>query len=147
MSQVSEKKVIRIRCSAPKNPFYVRWLCPQGGWLYWCFERKQTYTCEVAEARVFQRYYSRIDVADSPVEVASKSSFQKVVLGADVIDHNDLALLNTMAAAIKVQHWLGDTKWITVIVQPGSFPLKETDLHAGSIELAAVFPQIAVQTQ
>ena len=124
------------------NTFYVRWLNTLGGWDYWLFEGKIYEALKVENGNNYESYFDEISSISDFENVTFKNVSPAVQVGSSTVTKNEAEGLKILATSPKV-YWYNEeiSKWIGVIVQPGTFNIRSTKDDYFSIELTFVKPK------
>jgi len=124
------------------NTFYVRWLNTLGGWDYWLFENKIYEALKVDNGNNYESYFDEISSISDFENVTFKNVSPAVQVGSSTVTKNEAEGLKILATSPKV-YWYNEeiSKWIGVIVQPGTFNIRSTKDDYFSIELTFVKPK------
>jgi hypothetical protein len=124
------------------NTFYVRWLNSLGGWDYWLFEHKIYEALKVDNGNNYQSYFDNISDISDFENVTFKNVSPAVQVGSDTLTSNEAEGLKVLTTSPKV-YWYNEefSKWIGVIVQPGTFNIRSTKDNYFNVELTFVKPQ------
>ncbi len=136
--QATEKKRIRIKNQCYDNPVYIAWKGMEGGWNYWLFYKKQIKTLQTKVESEVERNITDLATTSTINDYIQKSGEDKILVGADGLDSNDMAGLRKMMLSPKVQMWLsGATNpvWTTVRVLPGTFQIDDNSVNKNDIQL------------
>jgi hypothetical protein len=124
------------------NTFYVRWLNTLGGWDYWLFEHKIYEGFKVENGNNYESYFDNISGISDFENVTFKNVSPAVQVGSNTLTRNEAEGLKILATSPKV-YWYNEeiSKWIGVIVEPGTFQLRSTNEEYFNIELTIVKPK------
>lgn len=140
MGRLTEKKRILIDHDCKPNPVYLVWI-GLGCWNNWLFSGTQTIGDDVESTGTFAPYVEDIETATQRQEQLSKSSIQKVVLGAEGLTLQQVNGIRTLLRSVKVYEMFTDGSKIGVLVEDGSFQVIETRESKHSIELTISYPE------
>jgi len=147
--RLTEKKRIRINRKCPEQPIYLAWFNLLGGIDYWLFSVTQTETVKVSGRVLFEKDIRDLENADSVMEFLSKEANRAFAIGDENLDDNDIEGLVGLLISPKVQILVGRDpfKWQTVLVDTGTFTIKETKERRFRVELSINKPELIIQTQ
>jgi hypothetical protein len=132
------KRVMEQSC----NTFYVRWLNTLGGWDYWLFENKIYEALKVENGNNYESYFDNISGISDFENVTFKNVSPAVQVGSNTLTRNEAEGLKILATSPKV-YWYNEdiSKWIGVIVEPGTFNIRSTKEDYFNVELTFVKPK------
>jgi hypothetical protein len=124
------------------NTFYVRWLNTLGGWDYWLFEHKIYEALKVENGNNYESYFDSISGISDFENVTFKNVSPAVQVGSNTLTKNEAEGLKILATSPKV-YWYNEeiSKWIGVIVEPGTFNIRSTKEEYFNVELTIVKPK------
>ena len=124
------------------NTFYVRWLNTLGGWDYWLFEGKIYEGVKVENGNNYESYFDAISSISDFENVTFKNVTPAVLFGSNAIKKNDAEGLKVLPTSPKV-YWYNEefSKWIGVIVEPGTFNIRSTKDDYFNVELTFIKPK------
>ena len=154
MTILTEIKRIRYNDSCQENPVYLSWRNLNGGMNYYLFTRRQVKNIITGNENTIDKYITDFENEESTSEVLSLNADDKWILGVENVDLNDAMLIATLLYSPRVQ-WLSnpDTwesegcKWITVLVDRGTFPVIDTGEIMQSITFLIKFQSKVIQEQ
>lgn len=132
------KRVIEQSC----NTFYVRWINTLGGWDYWLFEHKIYEALKVDNGNNYESYFDTISGISDFENVTFKNVSPAVQVGSNTLTKNEAEGLKILPTSPKV-YWYNEeiSKWIGVIVEPGTFQIRSTKEDYFNVELTFVKPK------
>ena len=124
------------------NTFYVRWMNTLGGWDYWLFEHKIYEALKVENGNNYVSYFDNISGISDFENVTFKNVSPAVQVGSDTLTSNEAEGLKILTTSPKV-YWYNEefSKWIGVIVEPGTFNIRSTKDNYFNVELTFVKPK------
>jgi hypothetical protein len=124
------------------NTFYVRWLNTLGGWDYWLFEGKVYEALNVENGNNYESYFDNISGISDFENVTFKNVSPAVQVGSSTLTRNEAEGLKILTTSPKI-YWYNEefSKWIGVIVQPGTFNIRSTKEDYFNVELTFVKPK------
>jgi hypothetical protein len=124
------------------NTFYVRWLNTLGGWDYWLFEGKIYEGFKVENGNNYESYFDNISGISDFENVTFKNVTPAVQVGSNTLTKNEAEGLKILPTSPKI-YWYNEelSKWIGVIVEPGSFNVRSTKDDYFNVELTFVKPR------
>ncbi len=124
------------------NTFYVRWLNTLGGWDYWLFEHKIYEALKVENGNNYESYFDTISGISDFENVTFKNVSPAVQVGSDTLTKNEAEGLKILTTSPKV-YWYNEefSKWIGVIVEPGTFNIRSSKDDYFNVELTFVKPK------
>ena len=122
--------------------FYVRWLNTLGGWDYWLFEHKIYEALKVENGNNYVNYFDSISDISDFENVTFKNVSPAVQVGSDTLTKNEAEGLKVLPTSPKI-YWYNEelSKWIGVIVEPGTFNIRSTKENYFNVELTFVKPK------
>ena len=154
MTRVTEKKKVRINRDCVDNPVYLRWFGLSGGKNHWLFGVRQVHTDRVTAGDVIKRFIEDLENAETQEDFLTKHSAESIRCGASNLDGNDIEGLRALKTSPKVQlltnplTWSTEgAKWLTVLVQPGRFTIKDTRFDKSDVEITFNMPSLNIQVQ
>jgi len=147
--RITEKKTDRINRKCPENPVYLKWWNLRGGIDYWLFSITQTESLKVGGDQIFEKDIIDLENADGVKEFLTKDARESLRIGDDNLDENDIDGIKGLLFAPKVQVLVSQNPlvWQTVLVNTGTFKIKETGESRFRIELTIEKPDLIIQTQ
>ena len=124
------------------NTFYVRWLNTLGGWDYWLFEGKIYEGFKVENGNNYESYFDSISAISDFENVTLKNVSPAVQVGSNTLTKNEAEGLKVLPTSPKI-YWYNEelSKWIGVIVEPGTFNIRSTKEDYFNVELTFVKPK------
>lgn len=124
------------------NTFYVRWLNTLGGWDYWLFEHKIYEALKVENGNNYENYFDTISGISDFENVTFKNVSPAVQVGSDTLTKNEAEGLKILTTSPKV-YWYNEefSKWIGVIVEPGTFNIRSSKDDYFNVELTFLKPK------
>lgn len=124
------------------NTFYVRWLNTLGGWDYWLFENKIYEALNVENGNNYESYFDSISAISDFENVTFKNVSPAVQVGSSTLTKNEAEGLKILTTSPKI-YWYNEefSKWIGVIVEPGTFNIRSTKENYFNVELTFVKPK------
>ena len=124
------------------NTFYVRWLNTLGGWDYWLFEHKIYEALNVENGNNYESYFDSISEISDFENVTFKNVSPAVQVGSDTLTKNEAEGLKVLTTSPKI-YWYNEefSKWIGVIIQPGTFNIRSSKDNYFNVELTFVKPK------
>lgn len=124
------------------NTFYVRWLNTLGGWDYWLFEHKIYEAFKVENGNNYESYFDTISGISDFENVTLKNVSPAVQVGSDTLTKNEAEGLKILTTSPKI-YWYNEdiSKWIGVIVEPGTFNIRSSKDNYFNVELTFVKPK------
>jgi hypothetical protein len=124
------------------NTFYVRWLNTLGGWDYWLFEHKIYEAFNVENGNNYESYFDSISDITDFENVTLKNVSPAVQVGSSTLTKNEAEGLKVLPTSPKI-YWYNEelSKWIGVIVEPGTFNIRSTKDDYFNVELSFVKPK------
>jgi hypothetical protein len=124
------------------NTFYVRWLNTLGGWDYWLFENKIYEALNVENGNNYESYFDEISSISDFENVTFKNVSPAVQVGSNTITRNEAEGLKVLTTSPKI-YWYNEdlSKWVGVIVEPGTFNIRSTKEDYFSVELTFIKPK------
>ena len=142
---------LTINIERPCNdPFiYLRWVNHVGGFDYFRFGHNQFIVNDTKNEVSVTRLIENWGTDETALDVIRKYSGNKITIGADALDENQIQGLEWLKKSIKVQMLSNadPVRWKTVILNTGSFDLKQTKGNKGSIKLTISLPEDNIQAQ
>lgn len=130
---------VKLDNKCKENPVYIAWKGRKGGMNYWLFNKTQTIGSAVGEVQKYEPYFVGLNT-DTKQSILTKSDKPTMVVGAQMLDLNDIKGLMGLTISNFVQLWIKfDGKsghiWQTINVKEGSFKYYETGNGQHEIEL------------
>jgi len=124
------------------NTFYVRWLNTLGGWDYWLFEHKIYEAFKVENGNNYESYFDTISGISDFENVTLKNVSPAVQVGSDTLTKNEAEGLKILTTSPKI-YWYNEdiSKWIGVIIEPGTFNIRSSKDNYFNVELTFVKPK------
>jgi hypothetical protein len=124
------------------NTFYVRWLNTLGGWDYWLFQGKIYEALNVENGNNYINYFDEISTISDFENVTLKNVSPAIQVGSNTLTRNEAEGLKVLPTSPKV-YWYNEelSKWIGVIVEPGTFNIRSTKEDYFNVELTFVKPK------
>jgi len=124
------------------NTFYVKWLNTLGGWDFWLFEGKIYEALNVENGNNYESYFDNISGTSDFENVTFKNVSPAVQVGSNTLTKNEAEGLKILATSPKI-YWYNEeiSKWIGVIVEPGTFNIRSTKDDYFNVELTFVKPK------
>lgn len=124
------------------NTFYVRWINTLGGWDYWLFENKIYEALNVENGNNYESYFDSISAISDFENVTFKNVSPAVQVGSSTLTKNEAEGLKILTTSPKI-YWYNEefSKWIGVIVEPGTFNIRSTKENYFNVELTFVKPK------
>lgn len=124
------------------NTFYVRWINTLGGWDYWLFEHKIYEALKVDNGNNYESYFDTISGISDFENVTFKNVSPAVNVGSNTLTKNDAEGLKILTTSPKI-YWYNEeiSKWIGVIVEPGTFQIRSSKDDYFNVELTFVKPK------
>ena len=124
------------------NTFYVRWLNTLGGWDYWLFEHKIYEALKVENGNNYESYFDSISEISDFENVTFKNVSPAVQVGSDTLTKNEAEGLKVLTTSPKI-YWYNEeiSKWIGIIIQPGTFNIRSSKDNYFNVELTFVKPK------
>jgi hypothetical protein len=157
MSEVKELKITKCEC---KNPIYLKWIGPLGGWNYWLFERTQFVIDNAASTGEFGIYSDDISTQQSDSDYLGKEAYEAWTVGTEAVNDDEWKGLETLfnsptvMVLVNPDTWKIDARdpsvevppqWLVVKVEPGKTPVKQTKHHKHFFECVLRFPKFNIQ--
>ena len=122
--------------------FYVRWLNTLGGWDYWLFEHKIYDALNVENGDNYESYFDSISAISDYENVTFKNVTPAVQVGSDTLTKDEAEGLKVLPTSPKI-YWYNEniSKWIGVIVEPGTFNIRSTKENYYNVELTFIKPK------
>jgi hypothetical protein len=135
---INVKRAVEQSC----NTFYVRWLNTLGGWDYWLFEHKIYEALNVENGANYESYFDEIYSISDYENVSAKNVSPAVQVGSDTLTKNEAEGLKILPTSPKV-YWYNEelSKWIGVIVEPGTFNIRSSKDNYFNVELTILKPK------
>ena len=135
---INVKRAMEQSC----NTFYVRWLNTLGGWDYWLFENKIYEALNVENGNNYESYFDSISEISDFENVTFKNVSPAVQVGSNTLTKNEAEGLKILTTSPKI-YWYNEeiSKWIGVIIQPGTFNIRSTKENYFNVELTFVKPK------
>lgn len=129
-----------VKKTVTKNPYYVRWLNPWGGFEYWCFDKRQTFSYTASDHKLLGRDITDFENARATHELYGGKGAKAVRLGATNLNEVEFLVLATLPFSPRVEVWEGGI-WIGLQPEPAT---SETvsDKPAGEVEFTLIYPEI-----
>jgi hypothetical protein len=148
-SRVSEQKMFKIKPVDQQacNSVFLRWLAPDGSYAQYLFEGNYRETQQVESNGTYQKAFNRIDTLKGNSRYLKKTGFSKFQIGMTGLDQNDAdgirTLLNSpMVYRITPNVSTGFFDVVEVLVEPGTFAIKQAKSDLFDVEFSIVFPEI-----
>jgi hypothetical protein len=125
--------------TAGRNPFYIRWRNPLGGFDYWLFEKRQEITATSSDTQTVERDLTLFSSARSTHKVYRRRGSLSYLVGATNLSAVEWEALNSIQLSSRIEYWDG-TNWIEIIPEDGD-NLLINDKPAGEIEYQFFFPE------
>ena len=124
------------------NTFYVRWLNTLGGWDYWLFEHKIYEAFKVENGNNYESYFDTISGISDFENVTLKNVSPAVQVGSDTLTKNEAEGLKILTTSPKI-YWYNEdiSKWIGIIIEPGTFNIRSSKDNYFNVELTFVKPK------
>jgi hypothetical protein len=147
--QITESRRLLID-SSPCNglPYeYLKWMGPNGGWLYYMFIKNQHHEIATKSQVLYERYIDDYAVADSTQQQTSIAAQKSVILGANDLSADEADALSTLLYSPKVYRLIdkATNTWQGVIIETNSLKLYQTDSLLGDFEIKILLPEINTQ--
>lgn len=126
---------------------YLKFINHLGGWDYYRFGYNQVIGGNVSIDEQVVRYVSDWAYQDTINDVISKSANDKITFGADGVSQDDMRSLAWLKKSVKVQMYIGDNNWQTVVIDGGGLWDYDTRKKAGTVEFVAQLRDDNIQTQ
>jgi hypothetical protein len=147
--RVSEQKMYKIKPVDQQacNSVFLRWLAPDGSYAQYLFEGNYRETQQVESNGTYQKAFNRIDTLKGFSRYLKKTGFSKFQIGMTGLDQNDAdgirTLLNSpMVYRITPNASTGFFDVVEVLVEPGTFAIKQAKSDLFDVEFSIVFPEI-----
>jgi len=140
------------RKSDDKNPFFVRWLNPLGGFDSWLFGTRQTYSLDVEDVDIFEPVINYLQVANGLQQVTRKEAFAFITVGAEGLTQEDVIGIGYILQSPLI-YWIdgdptaNDFQTLIVGVKPGSYKVYDNGDGRHSIEITFILPKRQTQSQ
>lgn len=146
------EKCIKIKQNCYDNPVYIAWKGMNGGWNYWLFYYRQEKFLESTVVANVTRPIIDLETAETVQEYIRKGGTDRMVIGADGLDDNDMRGLRKMLLSPKVQLYMGRGAankpiWQTIRIAPGTFKIMDTRQGANDIEVSFLMPDTLTISQ
>ncbi|MFD2961612.1 MULTISPECIES: hypothetical protein [Olivibacter] len=145
---ITQKKTIRIGRPCPgEQMVYLKWINHLGAWDYFRFGYNIQHSLSISNDVTITRAVLDWENTDTFDYVTQKTASRSVDVGADFILPENIKALEWLLSGIKPQ-MLVDTdpyKWQTVTIQPGTFPLYNSQNKTASISLSIDLPKNNIQ--
>lgn len=129
--------------TAGTNPFYVRWLNPNGGYDYWLFEKRQEVKSGSSNTKLSKRDITNFPIARSTHKVYRREGVIGWTCGATNLNQAEYNALSTIKHSPRVEYFNG-TYWIEVIPEDTETSYL-TDAPAGEVEYNFLMPEMLIQ--
>jgi hypothetical protein len=135
---INVKRLIEQSCET----FYVRWINTLGGWDYWLFEHKIYEALKVENGDNYESYFDSISAISDYENVTFKNVTPAVQVGSDTLTKDEAEGLKVLPTSPKI-YWYNEniSKWIGVIVEPGTFNIRSTKENYYNVELTFIKPK------
>lgn len=138
-------------CRNDKN-YYLRWINAHGEYCFWLFNPQVESTKVENQSAEFDQYYTTVDFSDNYHVGTGKSVGKKVEktvqLYADFVDSADFDFLMGLVQSPVVDLYMGNVegsdKWMSVNIQPATFPKGKEHLQDFSFILE--YPRTQIQS-
>ena len=120
----------------------MRWLNTLGGWDYWLFEHKIYEALNVENGNNYESYFDSISAISDFENVTFKNVSPAVQVGSDTLTKNEAEGLKVLTTSPKI-YWYNEefSKWIGIIIQPGTFNIRSSKDNYFNVELTFVKPK------
>lgn len=152
MARITEKKRIKISQDCFDYPVCLCWRNKLGGFSVWVFNTNQKINLNVTDSAVFERFIDDLGTTSTIRDYLFKRCNYEYILGYDNLEVDDIKGIEGMLSAVRVRMLISAASvfppvWITVLVPPGNFQVRETSLSRYSLELTIKLPETLIQSQ
>jgi hypothetical protein len=148
-NRVSEQRKVKIMPQDKQgcNLVFLRWLAPSGCYGYYLFEGNYRESLSVDLSGTYNQSFNRIDTLKGFSKVLKKTGFKKFQVGMTGLDQNDATGIETLLYSPQVYRLTpnastGFYNVVEVIVEPGTFQIKQAKQGKFDVEFSIVFPEI-----
>ena len=125
-----------------KNPFYIRWRNPLGGFDYWLFEKRQTFTSATSDTALAERDITDFDDTKGTHKIYRKKASESYLVGATNLTETQWKALNTLRRATMIEALIG-SDWVEMLTEDDSGSYM-TDKPAADFEIRLYKPEIFI---
>lgn len=141
--RITEIKRISIKSTCQKKPVYLKWLNRLGGFNYFMFDDRSTFSFDVIEAQFVDRPVLDYAKQNATQDVLYKRSQEKITIGKNGLTADQMRTLAAMLVSTKVYYLSEENprQWLTVIIDQKNSDLNDNRYLIGDFETVIKLPE------
>jgi hypothetical protein len=147
--RITEQRMVKVKPVDLQlcNSVFLRWLAPDGSYGFYLFEGNYRESLQVESNGTYVQAFNRIDNLKGFSRYLKKTGFKKRQVGMSGLDKNDADGIETMLYSPMVymvtpNDVTGFYDEVQVLIEPGTFSIKQSKQNFFDIEFSFVFPEI-----
>ncbi len=147
--RITEQRMVKVKPIDLQlcNSVFLRWLAPDGSYGFYLFEGNYRESLQVESNGTYVQAFNRIDNLKGFSRYLKKTGFKKRQVGMTGLDKNDADGIETMLYSPMVymvtpNASTGFYDEVQVLIEPGTFSIKQSKQNFFDIEFSFVFPEI-----
>jgi hypothetical protein len=147
--RITEQRMVKVRPADMQscNSVFLRWLAPDGSFGFYLFEGNYRESMQVESEGTYVKAFNRIDTLKGFSRFLKKTGFKKRQVGMTGLDKNDADGIETMLYSPMVymvtpNDTTGFYDEVQVLIEPGTFSIKQAKQDLFDVEFSFVFPEI-----
>ena len=148
-TRITEQRKVKVRPIDQQSCYgtFLRWLAPDGSYGFYLFEGNYRETMQVDSNGTYQQAFNRIDNLKGFSRYLKKTGFKKRQIGMTGLDKNDADGIETMLYSpmvylITPNATTGFFDEVQVLIEPGTFAIKQAKQNLFDVEFSFVYPEI-----
>lgn len=148
-TRITEQRKVKVRPIDQQSCYgtFLRWLAPDGSYGFYLFEGNYRETMQVDSNGTYQQAFNRIDNLKGFSRYLKKTGFKKRQIGMTGLDKNDADGIETMLYSpmvylITPNATTGFYDEVQVLIEPGTFAIKQAKQNLFDVEFSFVYPEI-----
>jgi hypothetical protein len=147
--RVTEQRMVKVRPVDLQlcNSVFLRWLATDGSYGFYLFEGNYRESMQVESNGTYAKAFNRIDNLKGFSRYLKKTGFKKRQIGMTGLDKNDAdgiesLLYSPMVYMVTPNALTGFYDEVQVLIEPGTFSIKQAKQDLFDVEFSFVFPEI-----
>lgn len=149
MTVVTEKIRVKINQNCIDSPFSVRFSNDLGGYDYYTFKKRQTYSYDTKNVKTQKKFIEDWKNDTSIIQIIQKTVAEKIKVGVDNLTLDEVDGLKYLIRSARCEYLFDSTNnvWHTLILDEGDIEIKDTGEDIFALELEFMLPERQIITQ